>query len=229
MPNHCENELWVIGRPRHARKFVEASRNPDHGKELEDDEWGVVTHRKDRRRWMIFENNHPCPAELRETKSVSYCDEKLQAEQDAAEARMLEKYGWENWYEWCLSNWGTKWGDYDTALVGEGGWGARFSFQTAWSPGTAGLEKISASYPELVFVNAYEEPGCDFIGCSAFHRGTLLYEGHGNFPDGPGGWGDDAHQEAIAETRSKWLGRALAKMEKRTPFHARKFRPIARP
>lgn len=35
----------------------------------------------------------------------------------------------ENWYEWNIENWGTKWGDYDTELEYD-----NYDFTTAWSP-----------------------------------------------------------------------------------------------
>jgi|TARA_R110001592_G_scaffold125249_1_gene334783 hypothetical protein len=40
------------------------------------------------------------------------------------------KYGYTNWYDWCCSVWGTKWGAYDPYINEEGD---EYSFSTAWS------------------------------------------------------------------------------------------------
>lgn len=57
-----------------------------------------------------------------------------------------------NWYDWAISNWGTKW-DSDGAEVE---WCKNkkelfYSFSTAWSPPAELLEKISSLYPTLTF------------------------------------------------------------------------------
>lgn len=44
-------------------------------------------------------------------------------------ASNLKRHGSEDWYDWCISNWGTKWGCYETSY--EDG---AYTFQTAWSP-----------------------------------------------------------------------------------------------
>jgi hypothetical protein len=41
----------------------------------------------------------------------------------------VKKYGADNWYDWSLQNWGTKWNCSD-AFINESG----MSFTTAWSP-----------------------------------------------------------------------------------------------
>jgi len=224
MPNHCDNTLWVVGRPAEVKKFLETSKNPDHGRGAKSD---------DHRAWRIFERNYPCPQELRDTKAAHYADVAEQAEQERAEQANLEKHGSRHWYDWCCDNWGTKWGDYDTHLVHQGRNGATFSFTTAWSPGSAGLRKISALYPELAFVNSYEESGCDFIGCDAFYRGETVYSGCGGLPKGPDDWEDDEanemYYEEVGRTRDKWTGKATAKLARKSPFHGKKMRAMTLP
>lgn len=41
---------------------------------------------------------------------------------------LMDKYGCDNWYDWALEHWGTKWGCYDTELDGD-----TLRFTTAWS------------------------------------------------------------------------------------------------
>ena len=41
----------------------------------------------------------------------------------------IDKYKFDNWYDWSIHNWGTKWGCYDNEMDDE-----TYSFTTAWSP-----------------------------------------------------------------------------------------------
>ena len=68
----------------------------------------------------------------------------------------------ENWYEWCISNWGTKW-DVDADMVeSKDDNSLSASFQSAWSPPVPFYEELEA----LGFsVRAlYYEPGMAFAG-----------------------------------------------------------------
>ena len=68
-----------------------------------------------------------------------------------------------NWYDWCVSNWGTKWDVHDEAPDLYSANGRLYSFfQSAWAPPIAAFEfaerngwKIEASFCE---------PAVDFIG-----------------------------------------------------------------
>jgi len=51
----------------------------------------------------------------------------------------MERYGFDNWYDWAIKNWGTKWGVYDVTE-----WkGNKISFNTAWSPPIPIIEALS--------------------------------------------------------------------------------------
>jgi len=76
----------------------------------------------------------------------------------------------ENWYDWCVSNWGTKW-DIHEAFVGDDTEedSIQFSFDSAWAPPTKAYERleeqgfaVSAMYyePGMAFAGRYED-GCD--------------------------------------------------------------------
>lgn len=80
-----------------------------------------------------------------------------------AEQRNLEKYGAKNWYDWCVSNWGTKWdvgGDGAEAQDIPGG--LMLTFDSAWSPPISAFERLV----EMGFsIRAmYYEPGMAFAG-----------------------------------------------------------------
>lgn len=72
----------------------------------------------------------------------------------------------ENWYDWHISNWGTKWDvggkDYDSPDVSEDGRTVSMNFDSAWSPPTTWYERMEA---QGFGVSAmYYEPGMAFAG-----------------------------------------------------------------
>ncbi len=88
------------------------------------------------------------------------------------------KYGVDNWYDWAIANYGSKWGVYD-----EGEWNitedgditsAGISYQTAWSPVTIAWEKISKNYPTLEFWHAYADEGGNFVGNQLIQNGKII-------------------------------------------------------
>ena len=82
----------------------------------------------------------------------------------------------DGWYTWCVNNWGTKWGDYETQLFKEAPNEAIFHYQTAWGPySDEFLQKISKPFPTLTFLMQYEERGCCFLGVSVVRDGEILY------------------------------------------------------
>lgn len=77
-----------------------------------------------------------------------------------------ERYGANNWYDWSIENWGTKWDATSTGewSAPEGSGIAEIYFETAWAPPIPWLITTSTVYPELEFSLRYEEPGMEFAG-----------------------------------------------------------------
>lgn len=105
----------------------------------------------------------PVPTDLTETIAGSVGDPVEQELLEARSAANKKKYGYENWYDFCVNEWGTKWD------VGEEGSAqhinenmVQFGFESAWSPPVAAYEKLQ----EMGFmVDAmYYEPGMAFAG-----------------------------------------------------------------
>jgi hypothetical protein len=103
-----------------------------------------------------------------------------------------EKYGKDNWYDWSISNWGTKWNAYsqpeeEPKINGEAN-SLKFikdektfavityHFCTAWSPVPRILEKLSLKYPNCIFKYAYLEEGEGFSGIDFWHDGCIVKE-----------------------------------------------------
>jgi hypothetical protein len=69
-----------------------------------------------------------------------------------------------NWYDWNVRNWGTKWdvavGDedkYPDTTMEQAQGSVIYSFNTAWSPPTPAITTLSEQYPDLVFHLFYQE------------------------------------------------------------------------
>ena len=84
----------------------------------------------------------------------------------------------ENWYNWCIENWGTKWDVGSNSNIGgdmdDRDGGVFLNFDSAWTPPTAFYEKME----ELGFsIEAYYyEPGCGFCGRWSSADGDDYYE-----------------------------------------------------
>ena len=89
MPNHCSNSLKIIGPTKDVEQFVTFVKNNG------DD--------KDDNPYELFSNLIPMPKELEGTTSPS----------KNSNVDLIDKYGHDNWYDWCNAKWGTKWGDYN--------------------------------------------------------------------------------------------------------------------
>ncbi len=74
----------------------------------------------------------------------------------------------EDWYQWRVNNWGTKWDVTDeglefidnedgTAMIT--GW-----FESAWAPPIAAYEQLADDFDSCVIECSYHEPGMDFAG-----------------------------------------------------------------
>lgn len=66
-------------------------------------------------------------------------------------------------YEWCVKNWGTKWGFYETTLS-ESKNSLKYTFKTAWSPATPLIHKMGIMFKTLDITLKYYECGMAFKG-----------------------------------------------------------------
>ena len=150
MPNWCSNTLT-----------------------LEHDDPAMIRRAKDALDRGEFLNEFiPVPEELKETMAGSYGDDEKQQALEAQTRRNVEKYGYGNWYDYCVGEWGTKWdvgGDGCTDIHPDGQ-SLFTSFDSAWSPPVnayARLEaqgfRVSAMFYEsgMAFAGSYEDGNCD--------------------------------------------------------------------
>jgi hypothetical protein len=110
--------------------------------------------------------NHiiPVPQSLMDTLAGSYGDDERQKLLEAQTADNIAKYGYSNWYDFCVSRWGTKW-DVDcsgTIEIADDGHTIHASFDSAWSPPINVYEAMVEQGYEVI--GHYYEPGMCFVG-----------------------------------------------------------------
>ena len=150
MPNWCDNQITITGPNSVIDKIEkivkEESNNAENG---------------------LLQFFHPMPKELLETEAGPIA--KTKKEKQARQARKLE-FGAENWYDWRVNNWGTKWevcefygvDKQPDALIGDST--ISFAFSSAWSPPIGAYEKFLENNPDCFIRAYYYEGGCDFMG-----------------------------------------------------------------
>lgn len=119
---------------------------------------------------LSFEKLLPTPVELI-TKNIKSNDELLILQQ---------KYGYDNWYNWRIANWGTKWDAIDSVINFEDQNNINISFETAWCPPMNWLFYTIEKYNKLnVTIKFIDEMG-GLIGLYKIENGETVIEGYFN-------------------------------------------------
>jgi hypothetical protein len=109
----------------------------------------------------------PVPQELKDTVSGFHGDPDEQAKLEAQTKSNVEQFGYGNWYDYCVGEWGTKWdvGEQGCSDIHPEGRMLHTSFDSAWSPP----------------INAYEKLVDMCFGVEAmYHEGGMGYAGTWN-------------------------------------------------
>ena len=118
----------------------------------------------------------PTPKELTETVA-GFMGEDKRAAHEAQQRANIEKYGYKDWYDWNVANWGTKWdvGGDDGMITEDGPNALRMSFDSAWSPPIPAMEhfmdlgfKVKLIYWEsgMCYCGLFDENGDDYYDYS---------------------------------------------------------------
>ena len=178
MPNWCVNELIITGEKEEVAKFKRKARGEDTD--------------------LSLENFVPTPKELVNLRTppliVSEKEYKKKYQEALEESKrlkekgidhlalpitkkmskeLIKKYGTNNWYDWRIANWGTKW-DVDAELRIDNETYLAYSFDSAWSPPLTWLEKVAKQFPKLHFKLKYEEEGLGFMGIAIGMNGEVV-------------------------------------------------------
>ena len=166
MPNWCENDLYVLGAKEDLVRFKEAVKGRDrHGEETLLNEDAII----------------PYPEHFRKLDEAARQYEEAHPDDWANRPKDGSNQGG---YEWCIENWGTKWGFCEVQLVSESDAELQYTFNTAWSPPSPLIKKLGEMFPTLEFELRYFECGAGFNGILRIVEGKVVDDETGKY------WGD---------------------------------------
>jgi hypothetical protein len=102
----------------------------------------------------------------------------------------------EGWYDWRVSNWGTKWNASDVMFLNDGDWSDSYDdtcwesgeltimFNTAWSPPIPILTQLSQDNPKVTITHKFTEEGMAFYGTYEYSNGDVDVVKEGSFDKG---------------------------------------------
>ena len=153
MPNWCSNTIVVSGNDlTKFREFLDDGR-------------------------ALLSKISPTPQALTETMAGWNGDPEKQKKLEEKQASNLLRYGAKDWYDWNISNWGTKWdvdadiddaSSTDTEII--------FSFKSAWAPPQRAISALAEKFPEVSIRHSYFEEGMCFVGVDEYEGGGITNE-----------------------------------------------------
>lgn len=175
MPNWCECELRVSGKTKQeVLKFKAYAAGYKDEVEMLSEEVAGETRKK-----PLDENQFiPYPKEFRLLDEAHHGDRTLTLEEKQFLRNLgfdLERDGFnQGGYEWCVENWGTKWGFCDVRSRWVGERTLLYEFITAWSPPLPLIKKMGEMFPGLRFDLGYWEGGMGFRGRFVVENGKVI-------------------------------------------------------
>ena len=158
MPNWCYNSLTIEGSAEDISAIKTQLNQPF---QRQHDQWNPETGKMELQD-VLYPN--PVFAFWNITKPTNLEAYNKQADHTLPMAEQLQFKGG-NWYDWNVTNWGTKWDvavshneEYpETEMIEE--WSDRliYRFNTAWSPPSPAIAKLSEQYPNCTFTLSFEE------------------------------------------------------------------------
>ena len=85
----------------------------------------------------------------------------------------IKLYGHDNWYNWSIANWGTKWDACEPHINHDDKDYFSVNFESAWAPPVLWIRGIMKDFPDLSFTLEYEEPGMCFGGRLTAQHGEI--------------------------------------------------------
>ena len=174
MPNWVFNSLAVSGEPADITAFREAIAKPyethfPKTKWNEDTkEWESTPDTQINEGVFLFWNV-VSPTDLESYYGESYKSDK----QDLME-RITDAFAnGEDWYNWNVRHWGTKWDASDAEITDSTDNYISYRFDTAWSPPMEVITALAEMYPHLDFSLEYEEEQ-GWGGEVEFHEGEMI-------------------------------------------------------
>jgi hypothetical protein len=176
MPNHCDHDLYVTGPKEEMKRFFEYIKNS-----FEEDQGN-----ENYINLAVKAIPYPPEREIIENKIKEWAIENNVKYEDILNHKIwgCPIRDWYNsgGYDWCIKNWGTKWGIYSLKLEADYNddkyeeWDFSLTFETAWTPGKRIFNAIAKLFPLLHFNLSYFESGTMQSGNFVWKDGVLITE-----------------------------------------------------
>lgn len=171
MPNHVESDLYVTPLNKEGRKQLAAFKK--HAQSENED--------------LCHNNFIPYPEHFAEADRAAEAErQKFYNKEIPAYPSVQDGYN-SGGYQWCLANWGTKWGIYRSKLKRDSQKGLTYSFETAWSAPHPIIKKMSELYPDLRFTMKSYERGMGFKLHVVWENGKMVKNVEGRYNGNRGG------------------------------------------
>lgn len=184
MPNHIVNHISLQGDPEKIRSMLEAIKSDEHGIGSVDfnkiipmpESLGIEAGSRTDRGLQAYRDFINVYTFARSINDTAKALENIPVESEEVFLRQrtdirrdewelgktawhnIREYGAPTWYDWCISNWGTKWNAYgyseDTIDYHDGG---TLYFQTAWSAPHPILEKLTQMFPDIMLEHEWAD------------------------------------------------------------------------
>ena len=144
MPNHCYNKVTIsVGDAdgQNLKVLVDSLKSEENQTDFD------------------FNAILPMPPEL---DNVSWSE--AEEMNDIIRARYKKEHGSDNWYDWRVNNWGTKWNSYSCFLEEQDDDYVVYTFDTAWGPPTGVIEALREQCPDFSISAFFDEPGMEEAG-----------------------------------------------------------------
>ena len=152
MRDYCRNLLKLSGDTKEIKRFKKQGKDVYIYDEEDKDETA-----------LSLQKFLPMPAALDDNPKP---DVKMSA-------HLKDKYGYDNWFEWCLNNWGTA-----TDIIADDPIDNAFDFETEVAPPIQAIVAISKRFPGIMFLLnylnfVYEDEGLANFGNLAIQNGKI--------------------------------------------------------
>lgn len=122
----------------------------------------------------LFNEFIPVPQDLIDTVSGYMGDGEDQRKLEAQSAKNRHAYGYANWYDFCIGEWGTKWDVGNGEITSETENMLVMYFDTAWGAAIPAYDKLTAQGFGIEAM--YYEAGMGFCGSYHSEDGNCSYD-----------------------------------------------------
>jgi len=141
MPNWVQNEVRVTGEEKDLSAFLTFVSSKEND--------------------FDFNKISQMPIELE--KTVNGAPDMIPDWQKQNSKAFIAEFGVDNWYDWCINNWGCKW-NADEVVVETFDGELKIDLETPWSPPREICDKLKSKFPMLDISWFYKEEGMHASG-----------------------------------------------------------------